>query len=156
VSYSDTRFRQMLTLPQTALLNEYERCTKRTVTLDYIRLSALATLEIRDITVDDVFLVIRYVRKRIRAGDNKRKIGTFTPASLEFGNLFGDYAKFEDRLQTARAEMAEKRVVKGKMVAVQRGEITRLEETREERAPEQMRTAVADVLRTLITQIEAP
>jgi hypothetical protein len=151
---NDTHFRQMLTPLQRDLLAEYERCTQRTVTLDYLRLAALAQLSIRDVTVDDMFTVIRYVKRRIRAGDNKRKVGTFTPASLEFGNLVGDYAKFEDQLQTAREELASRRIVKGKLVSVTRpasatDTITRLE-PEPERAPQPMRDALRAALGNLM------
>lgn len=159
--YSDARFRGMLTPAQKDILDEYERCTKRVVTVDYIRLTALAQLAHREVTRYDVFLVVRYVRKRIRLGDNKHKVGTFTPASLEFGNLLGDCAKFEDRLQTARAEMAGKRVVNGRIVpvtvALGNGEsITRLEECRPERAPEAARALVAAALRGILAGLETP
>lgn len=161
MKYSDARFRAMCTPQQKELLDEYERCTKRTVTLDYCRLSALATLAHRDVTRDDMFTVIRYVRRRIRLGDNKHKVGTFTPASLEFGNLIGDAAKFEDRLQTARQEIAAKRIVNGKVVpvahALGNGEvINRLEEVRPERAPEGTRALVAAALRGILEGLEKP
>ena len=147
---NDRHFRQMLTPLQRDLLAEYERCTNRTVTLDYLRLAALAQLSIRDVTVDDIFTVIRYVKKRIRCGDNKRKIGTFTPASLEFGNLLGDYAKFEDRLQTAREELASKRIHRGKLVPhvhdLGNGDTITLLAPEPDRAPVAMRDALRSAL----------
>jgi hypothetical protein len=152
--YGDASFRQMMTPRQAELLTEYCRCTKRIVTLNYMRLEALSILEQRDISVDDVFTVIKYVKRLIRTGENRRKVGTFTPASLEFGNLFGDYAKFEDRLQTAREELIAKRVRKNKMVAATHqlpdgDSITRLEPQTDNRAPADTRLLVAAALREI-------
>lgn len=154
MSYNDASMRAHMSPHQAALLAEYCRCTKRTVTLTYARLEPLATMERRGITVDDVFTVIRYVKRLIRTGENRRKVGTFTPASLEFGNLFGDYAKFEDRLQTAREELIAKRVRKNKMVAATHqlpdgDSITRLEPQTDNRAPADTRLLVAAALREI-------
>ncbi len=149
MSYNDAHVRKQLTPPMKDLLAEYERCTNRTVHLDYARVSALTALDIRGVTVDGMFTVIRYVSRLIRTGENRRKVGTFTPASLEFMNLCGDTSRFMDRLQTAREELVANRIVKNKTVAVTRGEITRLEEVRTERAPEAMRNTVVEALRAI-------
>ena len=79
-------------------------------------------------------------------------MGTFTPASLEFVNLLGDSARFIDRLQTAREELVNKRIRKGRLVAAthQLGDgetITRLEPDLSQRAPEDTRSLVAAALR---------
>lgn len=155
--YNDHHFRTMLTLQQKELLTEYERCTKRIVTLDYQRLAALAALANRDVTRDDIFTIVGYVRRRMRKGDNKKKVGTFTPASLEFGNLLGDAARFEDRLQTAREELISKaRRGKGQKPMVLKLEggdtITRLADS-EPGAPVPIKEALGNYLRGLIADL---
>lgn len=150
----------MLTKQQAELLAEYERCTRRTVTLDYQRLIALAQLANRDVTREDIFTIVAYIRRRIRLGDNKRKVGTFTPASLEFGNLLGDAARFEDRLQTAREEALAKakrgRGPKAKVLECGNGEtITRLEEA-PSREAEPIRNAIATYLKAVVKALEVP
>jgi len=152
--YGDSHIRKMLSATMLALLNEYERCTKRTTTLDYSRLAALTTLELRGITVDDIFTVVRYVKRLIRTGENKKRVGTFTLASLEFGNMFTDYSKFEDRLQTAREELIAKRIRKNKLVAVatqvsEADTITRLLPDTSQHAPDSMKTLTAAALRSI-------
>jgi len=136
-----------------ALLLAYESATGRTAYVtDYQRVGYLHALEMRDVTPDDIVTVVRYVTRLIRTGENRRKVGTFTPASLEMSNLLGDTARFMDRLQTAREELVNKRIRKGRLVAAkhQLGDgstITRLEPDTSQQAPEPVRALVAAALR---------
>jgi hypothetical protein len=141
-----------------ALLAEYERCTNRVVRLDHMRVEALFILVNRDVTPDQIFDVVRYVKKRIRAGDNKRGVGMFKEASLEFMNLLGDAGRFQDRLITARTETISRRAHKGKLVPVTRAvsdgdTITRLEpEPHPDAVP--VRAALASFFSNLATQMK--
>lgn len=158
MSYNDVSLRNQLPADCAALLAEYERCTKHIIKLDHMRCDCLHRLAQRDISPDDMFTVIRYVRKRIRAGDNKRGIGMFKECSLEFSNLLGDVGKFQDRLHTARLELTEKRRKGTKLVTVVQdlggGETISRLDTAPDRAAEPVRLAVANALRALITNLE--
>ena len=149
----DLRLRREMTTACLALLLAYEAATGRTAYVtDYQRVGYLHALEMRDVTPDDIWTVVRYVRRLIRTGENRRKVGTFTPASLEMTNLLGDTARFMDRLQTAREELVAKRIVKNRLVAVERkisetDTITRLEPQTDNRAPQDTRSFVAAALR---------
>lgn len=113
------------------LLLAYEKATKRTVKLDYIKCHALAQLFLRGWTGDDIANVVWYVKREIRAGENKGRTDGFKPASLEFGNLLGDTGRFEDRVLTAREEIARTRIVKGRRVltSVEAGDMRTLVES---------------------------
>lgn len=157
----DLRLRCELPPDSRLLLEAYEAASKRVVCLDYERAGIIERLVIRDISPDDIWTVVRYVKRLIRTGANKRKVGTFTPASLEMVNLLGDTARFMDRLQTAREELTAVRIVKGRRVVVTTqvsatDTITRLEEHNPERAPEPARALVAAALRGILQSIETP
>lgn len=141
------------------LLEAYEAATKRVVHLDYQRVNVLVTLSNRDVSPDDIWTVVRYVKRLMRTGENRNRIGKFVPASLEFMNLLGDTSKFCDRLQTAREELVAKRIQKGRLVAathqLDNGDtITRLEPQRDERAPLPMREAVVSGLLELVKGLQ--
>lgn len=152
-AHVDLRLRREMSAACLALLLAYEAATGRTAYVtDYARVGYLNSLAIRDVTPEDIITVVRYVRRLIRTGANKRKVGTFTPASLEFTALLGDTGKFIDRLHTAREELINRRIVKGKMVAVTRDlgngdTMTRLEPDCSQQAPESMKAIVAAALR---------
>lgn len=156
----DLRLRREMPAGCRELLEAYEAATSRMVTLDYFRVNILLALYLRDVTMDDIWTVARYVRRLIRTGANKNKVGTFTPASLEMVNLLGDTSRFCDRLQTAREELVSKRIRKGRLVPAtvqvsERDSITRLV-PEAERAPESARALVAAALRGILSAIEAP
>lgn len=155
----DLRLRRELGADERLLLEAYEAATKRTVHLDYQRVNVLFSLATRDVTPDDIYTVVRYVRRLIRTGANRRKVGTFTPASLELMNFAGDVSRFCDRLQTAREELVSKRIRKGRLVPAtvqvsERDSITRLV-PEAERAPEPARALVAAALRGILEGLEA-
>lgn len=155
----DKRMRRELGAEETLLLEAYEAATKRVVHLDYERAGVLVILANRGVTQDDIFTVVSYVKRLIRKGENRQKIGTFVPASLEFVNLLGDTSKFCDRLQTARECLISK-AHRGKGLApvtlkIAEGEtITRIQEV--ERAPAECRELVVASLKSLILELQKP
>lgn len=156
---SDLRLRRELPGDERLLLEAYEAATKRTVHLDYQRVNVLFALANRSVTQDDIFNVVTYVKRLIRTGENKHKIGKFVPASLEFMNLMGDTSRFCDRLQTAREELAAVRIVKGKRVRTtiqvsENDSVTRFETQKPERAPRELRDNLVDGLKDLIANLQ--
>lgn len=159
MAYNDRRIRNDLPASCRALLDAYESGTKRTLHLDHMRVGFLHALAMRDITAADMHIMITYVRRRIRAGDNKKGIGFFREASLEFANLCGDTGKFCDRLHTAKLEISNAKARRQKQLApstVRDGAstITRIVEA-PLRAAEPVRAVLAGLLRGIAAEVEA-
>jgi hypothetical protein len=154
----DLRLRGAIPKEEAELLAAFEYATGRDCAcFDYQRASMLHALACRDVTPDDIVTVVRYVRRLMRTGENKRKVGTFTPASLEFVNLLGDCARFMDRLQTAREDLV-RRAHRGKgmgSVTLKLSEsdsITRLVPV--ERAAVPIREAIVGSLLALVKDLQ--
>lgn len=132
---SDESFRAQLPGSVRELLTAYEDATNRRITLDHIRARALSDLALREVTYDDVLMVVRYVKRLAKLPKITRPDGTtmgFSDASIGFQNLMLDVNKFEDRLLEAREDIL-KRATRGRgkkplLLQVEAGEMKTLVE----------------------------
>ncbi len=138
-------------------LDAYETASKRTITLDHMRIRALSEIARRLFTADDVVMVVRYVRNAVASKPKTHGMAHgFSDASIGFQNLMMDVNKFEDRLLEAREVVlnGRKRNRELHRVTITCGDVRSLAEMpAEDIAPPAVRAstraALADILKGL-------
>lgn len=153
---SDTALRGQATPGVINLLEAYEAVTKRRITLDHIRMRALGEIDRRGYVADDIALVVKYVRRLARLPKTHGMRHGFSDASIGFQNLLLDVNKFEDRVMEAREQIARVRDTNGKLVRepMDAGDgVVTLTERADERAPVEIRTALASALSELAQKV---
>lgn len=94
------------------LVNAYQRATGREIRLDYMRQETLSRFAREGYTGEDVWAVVRFIKRQKRRADERGR-STYGPRALEFDRILGDPNKFDDLLQSAKAD-EQKRAFRGR------------------------------------------